>query len=642
MIKLSHEVEIALIPEIFKQGNSKDVLQKHMMESQLFAKRFREISSRSMLNPRRIGAEEVSPKQFQQRAEQIMQKHRQMEDSVLIRETMNEILHSDLDMAQLEIFINRMDSENVRIVHRRVKMPSPLGMTLFMSSFEDLLSLRTRAYLIKDVDPEILRRLLGARSLATDLDKSKMADYYRSKISEPMNANGLLRLMDMGGGLNKELSNPLYEHKLKDIDLEVLTSWVRELAERGLIARVRGTGHEQIDNKWFSMRMADVHGTLGCLAVAGGSDLEDIRELYTGGLTFEVGSNYDGFEAKEWKRKNLSDPQDCLRMKLLDMLGSEGPQVSDSLCGRLPFPKAQVEAVLQELEMKNLVSIGFFTQTDEGEYILRVDEYRITGGSVEVVDYRTLQNHLLAKSFKEYDEPSDAIRNLTLVQRRDELLHRVKNYRFRDWKDIKHDSSVFNGRLLHNRVGYTMKDQIPMFLGLRSEPWIGYLEQELLDKIPPGGLSRTELFDGYPKGKENAHIQRSLKSALNNLERQLIVAKQYVVLPNRKRSLAVFHRIHEVVEPLDFASAVKQLIEAIGPVRLHTLRFFVSRPVEELAEVLRELDESKKIRRIVALQPDPTDYYASQEDAELLMQPLVEDREMRILSQSDPFCSRFM
>ena len=49
MIKLSHEVEIALIPEIFKQGNSKDVLQKHMMESQLFAKRFREISSRSML-----------------------------------------------------------------------------------------------------------------------------------------------------------------------------------------------------------------------------------------------------------------------------------------------------------------------------------------------------------------------------------------------------------------------------------------------------------------------------------------------------------------------------------------------------------------------------------------------------------------
>ena len=31
----------------------------------------------------------------------------------------------DLDMRQLDDFMSRMDSEDVRIVHRRVKMPSP-------------------------------------------------------------------------------------------------------------------------------------------------------------------------------------------------------------------------------------------------------------------------------------------------------------------------------------------------------------------------------------------------------------------------------------------------------------------------------------------------------------------------------------
>ena len=91
--------------------------------------------------------------------------------------------------------------------------------------------------------------------------------------------------------------------------------------------------------------------------------------------------------------------------------------------------------------MRNLVSIGFFTQTEEGEFILRVDEYRITGGSVEVVDYRTLQTLLLQKSFTKYSEPSEAIRSLALIQRRDELVHRVENFRFRDWKDFKHDSN---------------------------------------------------------------------------------------------------------------------------------------------------------------------------------------------------------
>ena len=258
------------------------------------------------------------------------------------------------------------------------------------------------------------------------------------------------------------------------------------------------------------------------------------------------------------------------------------------------------------------------------------------------MDYRTLQTLLLQKSFTEFSEPSEAIKSLALIQRRDELLHRVKNFRFRDWKDFKHDSDVYNGRLLHNRVGYTTLDQVPMLLGLRSEPWLGSLEEEILEKIPEDGITRTELLSEYPRGKENQHIQKSIKRAISNLERQLVVAKQYLDVPNRKRSIALFRKIHGVVEPLDFPEALAQLIGKIGPVRLHTLRFFVSRPVEELAEVLRELENEGTICRVVALQPDPTDYYSSHEDAEKLLSPLAEDRKMRILAQSDPFCSRFI
>ena len=64
--------------------------------------------------------------------------------------------------------------------------------------------------------------------------------------------------------------------------------------------------------------------------------------------------------------------------------------------------------------------------------------------------------------------------------------------------------------------------------------------------------------------------------------------------------------------------------------------------MEELADSLRTLEESGRICRVVALQPDPTDYYSSKEDSESLISPMPEDRKMRILSQSDPFCSRFI
>ena len=369
--------------------------------------------------------------------------------------------------------------------------------------------------------------------------------------------------------------------------------------------------------------------------------MDDLRELYTGGLSYEVGEGFVGGEPSNWKERQLSDPLDCLRLKLLDMLGSEGPQTIDSLSERLPFPTAQVEAILQELEMRNLVSIGFFTQTEEGEFILRIDEYRITGGEFNVIDYRTLQTLILNKSFSKFEEPADAIRNLTFVQRREELLHRVEDYRFRDWKDIKHDSDIYNGRLLHNRVGYTLGEKLPMLMGLRAEPWFGPLEEELIEKIPEEGISRNDLFSDYPKGKENAHIQRSLKSALSNMERQLVVAKQFVDVPNRKRSMAIFKRRHGKVKPLPFDKALTELISRIGQSGSHskTVRFKTRRGIGRHAKGTRE--EGLHCR-VVALQPDPTDYYSSHEDAERLLSPMQEDRKMRILAQSDPFSSRFI
>ena len=130
---------------------------------------------------------------------------------------MREITRHDLELDELRDLMTGRGKDFLNIVHRKVKIPSPLGLTLFMSAFEDLLSLRTRAYLIKDVDPEILRRLLGARSLATELDRESLDSYYQSKVQVPKDAEGLLRLMDIGGGLERELTHlPLQREALGD------------------------------------------------------------------------------------------------------------------------------------------------------------------------------------------------------------------------------------------------------------------------------------------------------------------------------------------------------------------------------------------------------------------------------------------
>ncbi|MDC0056271.1 DEAD/DEAH box helicase [Deltaproteobacteria bacterium] len=641
LFKTSHEIDPQDLYELFQTQSHMEVIEHYIITTQLFTKRFKEVAGRSMIIPRRIGAEEVSPQQFQQKADALLVKHRTMEDSLLIREAKNEIFWQDIDIKGLEEFLQRSKDENVRLVHTKVSIPSKIGMSLFMSSFEDLMSMRTRAYLINDMDPKILMRLLGRRSLATELTKEELDGYYLDKVPIPTDPKSLLHLLEHGGGLSRSMSNPLYKEKLKDIDNEEIKGWVEVLCQTGLITKIDGTGNSEVDGKWFSEYMAEIHGTLGVLATNGGSEIDDLRDLYAGGLTFKLATEFDGTTPTKWKDQPIGDAHEALRVKVVEMLGSEGPLESDMMTGRLPFPEKQIETILHELEIRNVISVGFFRQTTEAEYILKVDEHRITGGEDDVVEYRTLQNLVLKKSFKVHDDIFASFDDHILFQKQQELLYRVKDFRFADWKDLQLDSDVIMGRLLHNRIGYTTLANLPMLLGLRPEPWLNELDLELLNKIQPGDLiTRQEILRDYPKGDEYKALKRDLKNSLSNLERQLVVVKQFEDQEGRRRRVTYFRRVVE--KPMEFEESLLELIRRMGPVKLHTLRFYVSRAAEILSMALRNLEAEGRITRVVALQPEPTDFYCTPEEAEFLRTPRREDRTLRILTQSDPYCSRFI
>ena len=636
LVKTSAEIDPGQIYLLFRQGDHREVLETYLLDTQLFARRFREVAGRSMLVPRRVGAEEKSPQQYQKECDALFERHRQMEDSLLVKETHREILSTDLDLTALEEFLEQLQGETVRLIHTRVQVPSPLGMSLYMSAFQDLLAMKTRAYFIKDIDPAILRRLLGQRSLATELDAEQLSAYYGQKVPVPTSAEELLAIMERGGGLDRGFSNPLYQARLEDVPEEEIRGWITELAASGEVVRIDGTGSESVDGKWYSRRMADIHGTLGCFKANGGQLVDDLRDLHTAGLTYRISRSHDGAEVTEWETMPLSDPHEALRVKVIELLGSEGPHTLERLVDRLPFPRQQIENLLHELEVRNVLAVGFYTQTEDAEFILRVDEFRLAGGEDEVVEYRDLQNLVLEKSYRQHADPFAAFKAHVMFQKPQELLVRVNGFRFSDWKDLLVDSDVTMGRLLDNRIGYTTLDQLPMLLSLRPEGWLGELEHELLERIQPGEhVTRADVLRGYPKER-----MREVRYALSNLERTLSVTKQFEELPDRKRRLTLYRRVVE--EPMTFQDGLFQLIKRMGPVRAHTLRLYVSRAPEELAMTLSELENRGSITKVLALQPDPTVFYCVHEEAAALRKPMREDRTLRILTLSDPYCGRFI
>jgi len=93
---------------------------------------------------------------------------------------------------------------------------------------------------------------------------------------------------------------------------------------------------------------------------------------------------------------------------------------------------------------------------------------------------------------------------------------------------------------------------------------------------------------------------------------------------------------------MDFEDALVEVIKRMGPVKAFTLRYYVSRNVEELAIALRNLENQGRISKIMALVPEPEAFYVIPDEVSKLSTQNREDRKLRILTQSDPYVSRFI
>ena len=103
----------------------------------------------------------------------------------------------------------------------------------------------------------------------------------------------------------------------------------------------------ELDGKWFSPFMAEIHGTLGCLAANKSDSIIDLRDYDTSGMSFKVATAFQGTQPTEWKTMTVGDPHEAMRVKVLEMLGSEGPKTADIIHNRLPFSEKAVDRILQ-------------------------------------------------------------------------------------------------------------------------------------------------------------------------------------------------------------------------------------------------------------------------------------------------------
>ena len=147
------------------------------------------------------------------------------------------------------------------------------------------------------------------------------------------------------------------------------------------------------------------------------------------------------------------------------------------------------------------------------------------------------------------------------------------------------------------------------------------MEEVVLSKLDPEeNITRQELVQDFPKGEEHRQMERDVKNAISNLDRQMLFVKQFEEVIGRRRRLSLFHKVHGVYEPMDFEDALEEVVRRMG-CKASTLRFYVSRNYEDLLVALHNLETSGRISKVTALVPDTEDFYCTPTEVEMLKVP---------------------
>jgi ATP-dependent Lhr-like helicase len=391
------------------------LLVDHLVDTALFAARFREAAGRALLLPRRRPGERTPLWLQRRKSADLLGVAKQFGSFPILLEVYREILQDDFDLPSLQQVLGEIRSRKIRVASVDTHGPSPFASSLLFSFvaaylYEADAPLAERRATALTLDRDLLRELLGEGELRELIDAEVVAavELELQHLTDKRRATSPDRIHDMVRDLGP-LSNNDIEVRTTGVDVAVALETLRE--QRRVMEVVTGG-----ETKWAA--------------------IEDIARLRDGlGVQPPPGVPQTFLEPVE-------DP-------LGDVVGryarTHGPFTAREASTALGLPNGVVETSLSNLEHAGRVTEGAFRPMGEGrEWVdnsvlrrLKRRSLAVLRNEIEPVEPAALAQFGLIWQGVTSDPPSgrnalsDAIRSLTgaaipaSVLERDVLASRV-------------------------------------------------------------------------------------------------------------------------------------------------------------------------------------------------------------------------
>ncbi|WP_198955517.1 ATP-dependent helicase [Frankia sp. CcI49] len=230
---------------VFDPAEIEAVVRAEVGGSALFASRFRECASRSLLLPRRTPGRRTPLWQQRQRSAHLLSVAATFGDFPVVLETMRECLQDVYDVPALVGLMREVDARSLRVVEVETTAPSPFASSLLFGyvaafMYDGDAPLAERRAQVLSLDSSLLAELLGETELRELIDP---------RVLERIVAE-LQRLVPERHARDAESAADLLR-VLGDLSLEeaaargVEHSWLESLERAGRAIRVRITGAER-------------------------------------------------------------------------------------------------------------------------------------------------------------------------------------------------------------------------------------------------------------------------------------------------------------------------------------------------------------------------------------------------------------
>ncbi|MBS3817671.1 MAG: hypothetical protein KGY76_08935, partial [Candidatus Thermoplasmatota archaeon] len=657
MITTKKKIPLDQMEDLLSSDEIGKVLKKCVRNTELFKQRFRHCAERSLMILRNYKGREISVSKQKARSEKLLNRLHQVEDFPIIKETYNEILYQVLNLEKAEQVLKDIEGEKIAVETEDYSdTPSPFAHSVLMTGVSDVIMMEDRSSLLRQFHQKVLEEAIPKEEIEKfKFDSEVVKDHFMDKRPDFDSKQEMLEVIEELEPIHvfKEKGRNVFTRT--DRSFEEVRSWAKELLNEGKIqslwaGEVKYILTEDLERYLYSFDQGEQpHGSTPIIERLEEGEktrrelyedtelrLKEVKEILRDmerkrlvsrtGVTDEGDHRYSLLEKKDRELESLEDV-------ILDHLKYEAPVGLEEISYRLDVPEDIALKALNNLVEQNTVVSGRLVMGEGEQYMTREDYHELRFPSGEHISNDKVQEYKAQKQFGQVGSIEEYFELFMEAGTPYDIYHRVSDFSIEEWRELRKEDRIIEGRFIKGKVRYALKDDLPKFVGAYRTEELNEKEEEILNIIERGRADTLREIKNYSDLKNE-----DIKEIVKKLDRNLNIRREFT----GKEGWSSTNKYTKVdVEPLPEEEAKEEIIKGYlkgnGPASFSSIRYFTGFKSNEIEDIISELLHQREIKKLKVGNSQREMYVEAEEVKEIQETKGDEYEKLRILSKRDPY-----